>query len=177
MAVSKDCHPCPGAADLLDRHCWASIVTSQSREGSPPSLQPSPPIPPSTLGPSSPSVAPPTGILLLGRQLVGFLAPLKIQKGRDETECSQAKRNTRFPSLSLSFQKLCLKLTASQHLARIDSWFINCQAQRLVRETRCCFTLHFLPQLRPSLSQYPLEMLSDCSILSPTERASVLRLL
>lgn len=37
--------------------------------------------------------------------------------------------------------------------------------------------LHFLPQLRPGLSHYPQEMLSDSSVVSPTERASVLHLL
>lgn len=127
--------------------------------------------------PSCPPVAPPMGIRVLGMQFVGFLAPRKIQTGRDATECSQAKLNTRFPSLSLSFQKLCSKLSASQRLARIDSWFISTKHCGL-RDKVLSHPLHFLPQLRPGLSQYPLEMmLSDDSILSPTERTSVLRLL
>lgn len=33
--------------------------------------------------------------------------------------------NTPCPGLSHPFQKLCLELTASQRLARIDSWFIS----------------------------------------------------
>lgn len=109
-------------------------------------------------------------------QFVGFLAPHEIQKGRDETECSQAKLSTSFPSLSLSFQKLCLKLSASQRLARTDSWFISTKYGG-PRDKALSHPLHILPQLHPGLSQYPLEMLSDDSILSPTERASVLRLL